>query len=106
MGIIFEQVGILFVFITVGYLFGKFNIISKEHSKIISIIQVNFFLPCMIFKSVSRGFTREYIKEYYVLLIISFVVLIILMLISHFLSKIFSKDPYEQKVYGYTLNLK
>lgn len=103
MGIVFEQVGILFVFITCGYLFGKFNIIKKEHSKIISVLLVNFFLPCMVFKSVSRGFTREYITKYYILVLLSIIILLILILIAHFIAKLFSKDPYERKIYEYTL---
>lgn len=103
MGIIFEQIGILFVFITFGYIFGKFNIVKKEHSKIISVLCVNFFLPCMIFKSVSRGFTREYMEKYYILVIISIVILFVLIVFAHFLSKLFSRDPNERKVYNYTL---
>ena len=101
----FEQLGKLLIFITIGYILGHFNIVDKSHSKILSILLVYFISPCTSIKSLSSGFTVEYIKNYYPMIIISVVLLAAFIFIAFFVSKLFTKNRYEQNVYHYTLTV-
>lgn len=103
--IAFEQVGKLLIFIAIGYILGHFNIVDKSHSKILSILLVYFITPCTSIKSLSSGFTVEYIKSYYPMIIASLVLLAAFIIIAIFVSKLFTKNRYEQNVYHYTLTV-
>lgn len=105
MQIAFEQVGKLLIFIAIGYILGHFNIVDKKHSKILSVILVYFVSPCTSVKSLSSGFTIDYLKTYYPMIIVSVVLLLVFIFIAFFVSKLFTKNRYEQNVYHYTLTI-
>ncbi len=103
--IAFEQVGKLLIFIAIGYILGHFNIVDKKHSKILSVILVYFVSPCTSVKSLSSGFTIDYLKNYYPMIIASVVLLLVFIFVAFFVSKLFTKNSYEQNVYHYTLTI-
>lgn len=103
MSVIFEQVVILFTFIIIGYILSKKKIINCEHSKLLSALVVYIFLPSKVFKTFSVNFTSEYITKNYSLLVISLIVLAAVLTMAHFVSKLFSDDPYKRNVYKYML---
>lgn len=103
MGIIFEQVIILFVFMMLGYFLCKTNIVEQEHSKILSVLLVYVFLPSNIFRTFATNFTIEYISLNYEIVICSFCTLLALMLVMRYVARIFSKDSYERCVYEYSM---
>ncbi|MBQ4153468.1 MAG: AEC family transporter, partial [Oscillospiraceae bacterium] len=63
--ITFEQVGILFLFATVGYLLSKTKLVQPAHSKILSTLLVYIFLPCNIFKTYTANFNLTYLTQKY-----------------------------------------
>lgn len=99
------QVGKLLIFIAIGYILGHFNIVDKSHSKILSVILVYFVSPCTSIKSLSTGFTVEYIKNYYPMILVSIALLLLFIFIAFFLSKLFTKNRYERNVYHYSLTV-
>ena len=103
LAIIFEQVFILFVFVAVGFILGKRNIVKPEHSKILSSILVYMFLPCNIFKTFSTNFTTSYIASHYVMLLTSAALVVVLFVATHFGAKLFSKEKYERCIFEYSL---
>ena len=103
--IAFEQVGKLLIFIAIGYILGHFNIVEKSHSKILSVILVYFVCPCTSVKSLSSGFTVQYLKEYYPMILVSIGLLLFFIFVAFFISKFFSKNRYERNVYHYTLTV-
>lgn len=103
MGIVLEQVFILFIFLGIGYLFGKTGIVKHSHAKIISVLLTNLILPCRVFNAISSGFTVEYIKNYYVMLLISLGLVVLFLVLGSLASDLFTKNAYERKVYIYTL---
>lgn len=103
--IAFEQVGKLLIFIAIGYILGHFNIVDKSHSKILSILLVYFITPCTSVKSLASGFTVQYLKEYYPMILVSIGLLLLFIFLAFFVSKLFSKNRYEQNVYHYTLTV-
>lgn len=101
--IIFSQVLILLIFVAIGFILGKTNIVKSEHSKILSSLLVYVFLPCNIFKSFSTNFTIGYITGGYKLILASVAIIIILSIFAYFSAKLFSKDKYERYIYEYSL---
>ena len=75
---IINQLLILYIFITIGFIIGK--IISKKNvnSQILSILLVKVFLPCKVFISLSKNFTIERVKQNLLLLAVAIVLLVVL----------------------------
>ena len=102
---IIEQLIILYVFIFLGWLFGKLKKNLASQTGIISFLLVNLLLPAKVFKSFSKNFTVSYFKEHYLGIIISIILLTCLHFASKHIAKLITKKPYEQKVYRYTLTI-
>ncbi len=100
---VFEQVLILFSFVTLGYILSKSGKANAGHSKILSSVLVNVLLPCSVLKSFSESFTVEYLSENYLMVTVSLVTLIVLGVVAVFGGKLFSRNHYVQKVYEYSL---
>lgn len=103
MTVLFEQLGLLFMFLIIGYAFGKSGIIDTKHTKILSNICVYLFLPCTTLKAFARGFTPSYIKNNYVMIFVSVAILAVLVTFAYFLSGALTKDEYERKVFRYSI---
>ena len=99
---VFEQLLVLYIFIFLGWLFGRLNPQNTSGSKIISFLLVNLFLPSKVFLSFSKSFTVAYLKENYATFFISTAILLMLALLAIPLSALLSKKRYERKVYRYS----
>ena len=100
---VFEQVLILFSFVTLGYLLSKTGKVNPRHSKILSSVLVNVILPCNVLKAFWGNFTTEYLSENYVMVTLSLAVLLVLAAAAFFAGKLFGRDKYIQKVYEYSI---
>lgn len=103
MTIVFEQVFLLVVFVAAGFVLAKLKVVDTRHAKILSGLLVNVFLPCNVFNTFSTNFSVSYLTGNYPMLLSSLVVLAVLLVGSYFGAKLFSKHPYEQKIYEYSL---
>lgn len=105
MQIIFKQLSILYIFLLVGWLVGKFKKDKAPHSDIISVLLVNVFLPCKVFGTFANNVTVSYLADHSKLLLSSVVLLAILSVIAHFVPKLLTKNNYERKVYAYSITI-
>ena len=103
--IILKQLIVLYIFLFLGWLFGKLKKDLSEHTGILSFILVNLFLPSKVFGTFSKNFTVSYLKNNYVTIIISVSILVVLAVVSWLISKPLTKNAYEQKVYRYSLTI-
>ena len=103
--IILKQLIVLYIFLFLGWLFGKLKKDLSEHTGILSFVLVNLFLPSKVFGTFSKNFTVSYIKNNYVTIIISVSILVALAVVSWLISKPLTKNAYEQKVYRYSLTI-
>ncbi len=103
MKIIAEQLILLFMFMIVGYCIGKSGLIQREHSKILSTLEIYVFLPSTIFNAFYKNFTVSNLTLYYPLIITATVILGVLICLSYSLSGFFAKDGYEKSILKYTL---
>ena len=88
-----------------GFLLGKSKLINYEHTKILSVLEIYLFLPCTVFNAFYSNFTIDNLTKYYLLIIVSTAVLSVLVFFSHIISVLLSKDPYDKKVYKYSLTI-
>lgn len=105
MGLVFKQLLILYIFLIVGYVIGKFKKDKAPHSDILSVLIVNVFMPCKVFSTFSKNFTISYFSEKYTYLIASLILIAVLITVAFFASKLLSKKDYERKVYRYSFVL-
>ncbi len=98
-----KQVSILLIFSVIGYILCRKKLADSGHTKLLSTLVVYVFLPCKVFQTFSSKFTVNYIREQYHCIILSAVILAVICAASYFLSKLFSKKPYERCVYNYSL---
>lgn len=102
---ILQQLFVLYVFLFLGWLFGKLKKGEIAHTELLSFLLVNLFLPAKVFGTFGKNFTVSYIQNNYVMLLISVAFLIGLAALSVPVSVWLTKKPYEQKIYRYTLTV-
>ena len=103
MGIVFEQVLTLFIFAAVGYTLSRCGIVSTAHSKMLSSLLVYVFLPANIFRTFAANCTVAYLRANYRTVLTAIAVLLILAAVMEFVSRLFSREEYERKIYRYSL---
>ena len=103
--IVLQQLLILYIFLCLGWFFGKVKKGLADQSGMISFLLVNLFLPCKVFGNFSVNFTVAYISEHYETILISIGMLVLL----HFLAKLpahfLKKGDYEKQVYEYSITI-
>lgn len=93
---------LLFSFMCLGYFFGKKKMIDTSHSKLISVLCVNLFMPCTVFRAFYSNFNRTYLSEYSMFILVSASILIALVILGFFVSNRLSDDKYRRNVYRYS----
>ncbi len=92
--IVIEQVGILAILMTVGYIGGKMKIIQDNESKAITTIISNVSLPALILSAFSIGYSKETLEG----IIIVFVLGMLAHILGAMVGKLaFMKYPKEKK---------
>lgn len=100
--VVFEQVFILFFFGLVGYALAKSHLVDASHGKLLSALLVYVLLPANIFNTFSQRFSVGYLSENGEFLLLSFLVIGVLSVLAFFIGRLFSRDPYEQRIFEYT----
>lgn len=101
--LVLEQVIKFFCFMMLGFIFRKTGLLSADTTKVLSKLEVNLFLPAVIFNSFSQNFTVANLKLNFLLIIVSVCVVIISIIISTILARFFTKDAYQRKVVTYAM---
>lgn len=100
--IIIEQMGLLFAFMCLGFLFGKKRIVDAQHSKLISALCVNLFMPCTVFNAFYNNFNSSYLSKYFPFILVSACFMCVLLIVGFFAARRLTDNEYERKVYRYS----
>ena len=103
MSVVFEQVFTLFLFAAVGYTLSRCGVVSTAHSRILSSLLVYVFLPCNIFRTFAANCTVAYLGANYRTVLAAACLLIVLAAVMELVSRLFSREDYERKIYRYSL---
>lgn len=101
--LVLEQVIKFFCFMMLGFVFRKTGLLSSDTTTVLSKLEVNLFLPAVIFNSFSQNFTVANLKLNFLLIIVSVCVVIISIIVSTILARFFTKDAYQRKVATYAM---
>ena len=102
MGALLKQLCVLYIFIFLGWMFGKMRKDASEKSGLLSFLLVNLFFPCKLFLNFSTNFTMSYLQDNYMTVFISLGILAALVGLGYLVPKVLTKHPYESKVYNYS----
>lgn len=100
-----KQLFVMYIFILLGWFFGRIRKDVGEKSSILSFLLVNLFLPCKQFLNFSTNFTVDYLRNNYLTVFISVGILLVLVGLGHVIPKALSREPYERKVYNYNTSI-
>lgn len=103
MKVVIEQVLLLLIFIAIGYTLSKTGKAESSHSKLLSVLGFYIFLPANIFNTFAKNFTVEYLTQKYSLVLVSVAFVVVMMLVGIPVSKLLTKDKYQQAVYKYSM---
>ena len=102
MGVVVNQVLVLFAFMLIGYILCRRGVLKGGFSPLLSAMLVYIFLPSKMFRSFASNFTTEYISTKWPLILISVVLLAVITLIAKFAGKVLGRTDFEKKVYSYS----
>ena len=96
-----NQMGLLFLFIAVGYLLAKIKAIPENAAGVLSKLENYVLIPASILSTFIRKFTVESIGTAMTFFIGGFATILISIPIAMLVARICSKDPYIRKIYTY-----
>ena len=100
-----EQLAIIFIFIAVGFFFGKRKMLPEDTGTALSRLILYLFIPCMSFISVARNFSLEKIRIYAIIMTAGVVVLLLTIPLEILLRKITPGTTIEKMTAGYSMIL-
>ncbi len=98
-----NQMGFLFVLIVAGFLITKFKVISSSASSLLSKLENNLFIPCLVLSTFISNFTVEKLSVAGSFFVVGAVVILITAPLAIVLAKVCSKDRYIRNIYTYGL---
>ena len=97
-----SQIAVLFVFIIVGYLLRRFNILPDNSATVISKLIMWVFLTSMAFKTFAVNFTIQNLSENMGYLAAGIACAAVMFLIGNILGEKFGKIPVTKAIYKYS----
>ncbi len=93
---------VLFIFMALGFLFNKANILPKNASAVLSKLETYLFVPCLVFSVFYKYCTLENFKEKWIYILYGSAIMATSLLIGFFLAKLFAKGDYLKRIYTYS----
>jgi len=98
-----NQIAVLFTFIAIGFVLAKCKILDSSAATVLSKLENNVFIPCLVLGTFMSKFTIETFKTSYDLLLISTIIILIMMPLATIISKCLTKDKFTQNIFTYGL---
>ena len=97
-----SQIVVLFVFIIIGYLLRKFNILPDNSAAVLSKLIMWVFLTSMAFKTFAVNFTVQNLRENMGYLAAGAVCAVVMFFVGNILGEKFGKIPVTKAIYKYS----
>lgn len=98
----FNQMLVLFIFMAVGFLLNKKELLPSDSSAVLSKLETYLFVPCLVFSVFYKYCTVENFKQKSVYILYGTAIMAVSLVIGIFLAKLFAKDGYLRKIYTYS----
>ncbi len=96
-----NQMGLLFLFIAIGYLLAKIKVIPENAATVLSKLENFVLIPASVLATFMRKFTVDGIGNALEFFIGGFITILISIPIAMLVARICSKDAYIRKIYTY-----
>ncbi len=100
-----NQILKLFIFMAIGFVFQKTKMYPKEFSSVLSKLNVQIFMPALVFNTFSTNFKVDVIRENSTYLISGIVLLLASVAIAIPLAMLFTKDRDTRMVFVYSFTI-
>lgn len=97
-----NQMLVLFIFMAVGFLLNKKELLPSDSSAVLSKLETYLFVPCLVFSVFYKYCTVENFKQKLVYILYGTAVMAVSLVIGIFLARLFAKDAYLRKIYTYS----
>lgn len=97
-----NQMFVLFIFMALGYILNIKNVLPNNSSAVLSKLETNVLVPCLVFNTFYKYCTIENISQKWLYLVYGTALMIVSIVIGVCLAKLFAKDNYLQKIYTYS----
>lgn len=98
-----NQMGVLGLYIAIGFIIARLGILPKESSKVLSRLENSVFLPALVLYTFLANFTVATLRDSWLPLLVSLCVEIVVIPIAIFIAKRASRDGFIQRMYTYGL---
>lgn len=98
-----NQMAYLFTLIIAGYILVKFEVLSSDAAGILSKLENNLFIPCLVMTTFASNFTLDKLDVAGNFFLIGCIVILASIPLAIIFSKLFTKDLYIRKIYTYGL---
>ena len=95
--------GVLGLYIAIGFIIARLGILPKESSKVLSRLENSVFLPALVLYTFLANFTVATLRDSWLPLLVSLCVEIVVIPIAIFIAKRASRDGFIQRMYTYGL---
>lgn len=99
-----NQMGILALFVIVGFTMAKLKLLPENSNKTLSRLENNVFLPALILYTFIENFNMAALTDSWKILLFSLITELIVIPIAFFSSRLASKDGFIRKMYTYGLS--
>lgn len=97
-----NQMLVLFLFMALGYFLNLKKVLPNNSSSVLSRLETNVFVPCLVFNTFYKYCTVESLTQKWLYVLYGAVVMIVSFFIGIFLAKLFTKESYLKKIYRYS----
>ena len=99
-----NQMGVLGLYMVIGFAIAKLKIVSKEASRILSKLENTVFLPALVLYTFLANFTLATLRDSWLPLLVSSGVELIVIPIAILTSRLAAKDGFIRRMYTYGLS--
>lgn len=97
-----NQMFVLLAFMALGYFLDFRGILPRNTSTILSRLETNVFVPCLVFNTFYKYCTLDNLSQKWSYIVYGTIITIASIVIGIFLARLFAKDDYLQKIYTYS----
>lgn len=101
--ITFTQMLIMFLFIALGFLLKKLNVMPENSNIVFAKLENYILVPALIINAFIQNCTLENLLNKWSFVLCDIIILTIGIFVSGIIAKPFSKDPYVRNIYRYSL---
>lgn len=98
-----NQMAYLFTLIIAGYILVKTKAVSSNTAGVLSKLENNLFIPCLVVSTFANNFTLEKLNTAGNFFLIGGIVILLSIPLAIIISRIYTKDSYIRKIYTYGL---